>query len=150
MIHKNEELPKNLGGRPSKLTQEVIDTICEHVGQGVPYDKACWLADVSERIVQMWKKQGESDESDGKDTMHARFFRAVKKAEANNIIEMTQRIRYGHENWTSAAWLLERRHKEHYGKEQAIELKTPKPLQYVDMKDWSPEQLRALAGEEER
>ena len=29
-----------------------------------------------------------------------------------------------------------------------IELSTPKPLQYVDLKDWSPEQLKALAGDE--
>jgi len=146
------------GGRPTKLTPAMHKLIVEAIKNGVPYAKASSLAGISEHTIYHWKRRGkelsESGAVNKSQMKYLKFFNAVKKAEAEyilqalvlihraasggDIIKETRRT-YGNikradgsiqqvlktevitekpsiPQWQAAAWLLERRHPEEFGR----------------------------------
>jgi hypothetical protein len=66
-------------GRPTDLTPEVAAQICADVAQGLPKEKVCWAAGVSEQTLYRWIEWGTAD--DAKEPYRS-FCEALKKAEA--------------------------------------------------------------------
>ena len=101
-------------GRPTKLTPEVTEKICAGIRSGLYLEDAASLAGVDVRSVHRWMARGD-DEPDGQ---HAAFCHAIKKAVSETQVAALGIIRTAAEggNWTAAAWYLERRHPNLWGR----------------------------------
>lgn len=92
-------------GRKSKYEPERVERLLEAIRIGATYKHACDYAGISFETFSQWQKQ------------HPEFFEQVKAAEGAGVISNLQVIKTASaENWTAAAWLLERRHPEDYGR----------------------------------
>jgi len=111
---------KNLGGRPTKLTQALQDEICEVIKQGNYIETAVACCGVSKPTFYAWAKKGARDQELKRNNIHTRFLNAVKKAmseaEANDLTIITAVAGSG--VWQAAAWKLERRNPTRWGRSE--------------------------------
>jgi len=100
-------------GRPTKLTPEVQKTICDTVSGGGTDRVACLRAGISVSGLGEWKRRGAAGEEP-----YAAFLAAYKRAEGDfglrNLALIGKAAQDG--TWQAAAWLLERRYPEEYGR----------------------------------
>lgn len=93
------------GGRPTKRTPETADRICRAVRKGLAYTLACDAAGLSYETFNEWRKAD------------PQFSAQLKAAEGEGAEELLATIRAASaENWTAAAWILERRYPQLYGR----------------------------------
>lgn len=97
-------------GRPSKYTPEISDEICRYVKHGTPLHIAARKAGVGKETVYGWKSLFPAF-SDALDAAQAEFVLA-------NVLHISNKAP---KLWQAAAWLLERRCREDFGK-QAVEI----------------------------
>lgn len=94
-----------MGGKPSKYTPERVKAILQAIEVGAPYRHAAAAAGIDEDTFTNWKKR------------HAEFSDAVKEAEAKAITGRLARIRLAEpDHWQAAAWWLERKYPQEFGK----------------------------------
>jgi hypothetical protein len=95
------------GGRPTKLTPELITKFSKALTRSWYVSVACNLVGLSHQTVHNWIKKGKRDRTG----IHGQFVEAIKKALAEaeagavTIIQLAAR-----DHWQAAAWMLERRH----------------------------------------
>lgn len=117
-------------GRPTKLNPQVQRDIVDAIGTGMPYELAARYGGVSYHSFNNWMKRGRA-EADRLEKPRTRpkqsetpfldFFEAVKDAEARGAMTNLLLIRqHAQSEWRAAAWLLERRHPESFGKRDAL------------------------------
>ena len=101
-------------GRPSKLDTTTQQKFLDAVREGLPYSTACALAGIAETTLHNWRLKGEQDP----DSPYFEFLRSVKEAEAEAEAANVKRIRSAADNgqWQAAAWILERRHPDKWGR----------------------------------
>lgn len=109
-------------GRPTKLTPEVQERICQGVALGMRYDRAAVAAGVSERVFYDWKARGEAEDSG----IYCEFLQALNEAETRGERRLLAKIESHGVNdnpgkWQALAWILERRHRNLYGPTKAVE-----------------------------
>lgn len=131
-------------GRPSMFTKERRKKIIEYLQAGNYRETAAVASGISYATLRDWEKQGEEAEEENDFSI---FSRAIKEAEADGERQALERIQKQAEEgvWTAAAWFLERKHNERWGRRDRTEL-TGK-----DGKDLIPNtrnRLRNLSGEE--
>jgi transposase len=120
-------------GRPSKLTDERQETICEALRKGVSIEGACGLAGIDETTFYRWKKRGE-EELARVENGHANcsvrqdqqkyveFCKAATRAIAESEEYLVEKIREQAPKTPSAALrLLERRFPDRWSKKQTVE-----------------------------
>ena len=102
-------------GRPSKLTPETVQKICENIRLGLRYNDAALAAGVSYSAFNLWRNKGK-DQKSGK---YVEFINALKRAEAEGERALVARIQKAAQGgtWQAAAWILERRHREKWGRQ---------------------------------
>lgn len=98
-------------GRPSKLSDEVTDRICDVLRAGGYTATAVSVAGVGRSTFTDWMERGDPDGT-RKDNAPYREFRekveyALAEGETRNVALIA---RAGSKDWKAAAWLLERRH----------------------------------------
>ena len=100
-----------MAGRRSKYTPETVDKITQAIRLGATYKLACDYAGISEDTFANWKR------------LHSDFSEAIKTAEGGAVVGWLVKIEKAatEGNWQAAAWKLERRYPEMYGK-QRLEL----------------------------
>lgn len=104
---------------PYKLTPEVHERIVEVFAVGGTGKMAAGCAGISYMTLARWIQAGESSEGD---TPERKLCEAIKKAEAECFRNALQKIiDASDKNWTAAAWLLERKLSDEFGKK--IEVK---------------------------
>ena len=109
-------------GRPSKLTPKLIESISESIASGMPFNHAAVAAGVSERAFHTYQRQGKEDEEAGVDSIFLQFLQAMKKAEAQAIQKNLDIItKASVDHWQAAAWILERRHPQEFGRRTRLE-----------------------------
>jgi hypothetical protein len=112
--------------RPSKLTREVQETICAAVEEGVSFETACEVADVAAATGWEWLARGMGRDPDRPSSPEfAEFAEALTRARARAEMREVQLIvKHAETDWRAAAWMLERRAPERYGRNpvQRIEL----------------------------
>lgn len=92
-------------GRKSKYEPERVEKLLEAIRLGATYKHACDYAGIHIDTFYEWQDK------------HPEFPERVKAAEGAGVISNLQVIKTASaENWTAAAWLLERRHPEDYGR----------------------------------
>lgn len=141
---------KNVGGRPSKLTDEMLDTIVKHLKTGNFVSTACRLSGITERSYYGWMETGEADFVSGKDTMHARFFQSTTHAIADAEDMAVYALRRAwKEDWRAAAWYLERRKAGKWARRDRMEVtgKDGGPIEHdhrIDLSRLTHEELEQL------
>ncbi|WP_135611667.1 hypothetical protein [Methanococcoides sp. AM1] len=121
--------------RPTKLTPETHKTICKNIALGMPYEHACRAAGVSYPAYRTWIIRGEEEARRVEENPRAsiknsekpfvEFQDDIKRAEAQGIEKNLKRISKAADegNWPAAAWVLERRHPEHFAKRDYLDMK---------------------------
>lgn len=137
--------PKPIG-RPTKLTAETQEAIIKAIKAGATHETAAMSAGISRTTFYDWKAKGEAGEEEFTD-----FSDALKIAEAQGTIKLLERIQIASEDpklWPAAAWILERRYPEIYGK-QRLELtgKNGGPIESTFRVVWMDEDDNSGHGE---
>ena len=105
-------------GRKQKLTDELQEQLCQELAKGKTVKGACGAVGIGERTYYDWIEKGRTTNRNDK---WCKFLNAVEIAKAKGQSKFEDVI---YENaiergiWTCAAWYLERRDKEHYGKSE--------------------------------
>ncbi|MBP3226512.1 MAG: hypothetical protein J6M08_06285 [Methanobrevibacter sp.] len=103
----------------TKLTPELQNDFCEAIENGDSILGACGYVGISEQTYYNWINRAEEAKSR---TKFVKFKEAVDKAKAKALHNFEQVItRASMEQWQAAAWMLERRHPNLYGKREKIE-----------------------------
>lgn len=98
--------------RKTKLTKELQDRITSVIAAGNYLEVAYRLAGVSHETFYRWLRLGEQGRRP-----YSEFYEAVKKAEAAAEAKRILVIqKASEENWQAAAWYLERRYPERWGR----------------------------------
>jgi len=131
--------------RPSKLTPEVQEKICEAIRLGAVYEHACNYAGIRYTTFRNWILRGEQSKS-GK---YFEFLNAIKKAEGTATSKWLGMIEESAEkgNWQAAAWKLERRYFGSYGKQTKQQIQSQNIE--VDLSTLTDEQIKRLAAGED-
>ena len=119
-------------GRPTKLTQDIQTTVCESLERGNYLETAAALSGITTATVRNWVRKGtdilKSIEAGDKITAEelslADFTLAIQKAqavgEARHLGTIDEAAQLG--NWNAAAWMLERKTPERWGRREQIEV----------------------------
>ena len=105
-------------GRPSKLTDELIQQFCDEVAEGTPICYVCDLLYITEQTYYNWYNKGEEDTKEGLQTIESDFFEGIKNAYARYVITSNRRIKKGEPGWQGTAWWLERTNNKFMPKQQ--------------------------------
>jgi hypothetical protein len=112
------------GGRPSKLTPEVQQRLCDAIAAGNHYKAACGYAGVSQKVYCEWMNRGAKE----KRGTFREFRKAVLKARADAEVALVARWqKHTAESWQACRDLLARRFPKRWAKRNVHEIGgTPK------------------------
>lgn len=111
--------PPKLRGRPSLLTEDLQAMLLSGIEEGLPLKQAAMLAGICYETLNRWRKKGES-ESAPPEFRH--FCQALQRSEAVAMQRLVSQVsKAGNTDWRAAAWILERRHPDEFGKAEKIE-----------------------------
>ena len=117
---KEKKTTKNLGGRPTTLTEEISQAIIADVREFLSIAYSSDSQGQPRATVWSWIEHGNEDIKAGKDSLFSRFSIGIKKARSDFVKECVHFIKSGKNNWTANAWLLERCCAEEYGKDSEL------------------------------
>lgn len=107
-------------GKRGKLTPETAARICELLSQGNYDHVAASASGVAPRTFSSWLTKAQDPETDPTG-VYAEFAELVEQAQAvgegHNVSTIKQAART---NWTAAAWLLERKYPERWGRRERV------------------------------
>ena len=100
-------------GRPTKFTPELQTRIVAFLGAGAYIETAASAAGVSKQTLYTWLRQGAEGEEP-----FTQFLDAVERAQGEADIRDLKTIREAAHGgaWQAAAWRLERRHPDQWGR----------------------------------
>lgn len=95
------------GGRRTKFTAQVVERITTAIQLGATYEDACNYAGITYMTFNRWMKA------------KSKFCEAVKEAEGQATVQWLAIIQQEaiRGNWQAAAWKLERRYPDRYGRQ---------------------------------
>jgi transposase len=112
------EVVMGITGRHSKLTAGVQEIFVETIARGGTQKAAAAMAGVGRETLRIWMQRGRAGEEP-----YASFEEAIRVADAR---AQDRRVRIideaSEEDWRAAAWWLERRHPEDWGRQDRVEL----------------------------
>jgi hypothetical protein len=121
-------------GRPLKLTADLQAKLVQALALGSTRRAACEYAGIGEATLREWLTR--------RGAVYSALAAAIKEAEAKSTIGALAKIQKAATDgqWQAAAWLLERRHPEEYGRRQVVALaRAAEPVE--------PEALAAAAAQ---
>lgn len=100
--------------RPTKLNPETQAKLVQAIQMGATYELAAQYAGITYNSFNNWMKEGES----AKSGIYLELFQAVKEAEGRAAVGWLVKIEKAASDgsWQAAAWKLERRYPQTYGK----------------------------------
>jgi DNA-binding PucR family transcriptional regulator len=107
--------PKELPGRPPLASTEVAAKILKYLAQGNYLTTSCAAAGVSYKAVREWVQKAARDREAGITSPYTEFADTITHAEAAAETSLVERLNVA-EDWRAQSFLLERRHKERWGK----------------------------------
>ena len=121
--------------RRTKLSEELIKEAYELVASGNYIKDVYPILGIGEVTWYRWLREGEI----AKSGLKRQFWQAIKKAEKEAIIKNVAVLQNAAEegNWHAAAWWLERRYYEDWGRKEKVDLAADKDgfkivIEYVD------------------
>lgn len=107
-------------GRPSKLTAKTKKRLLEAIELGATYLDACGYAGIHDRTLRRWVETGERDlDADPPiESEWAALVNDIRESEGKAVVKWMAKIEKAASegNWQAAAWKLERRYPERYGR----------------------------------
>lgn len=118
---------KYLGGRPSKLTPEVAEKLCEALARNHSRRAACAHAGIDERTFQRWMADAVDETSGPK----RELLLAVQWAEGDGEYRLVEQMNTAAEiDPVHTRWLLERRYSMDWARKEAVSVELDaKPLE---------------------
>ncbi|MGB9937068.1 MAG: hypothetical protein ACPK7O_05060 [Methanobacterium sp.] len=117
-MKRNVKTKKKMG-RPSKLTKEIREEIASFLKAGCFIETACVMAGINKTTYYDWMKRGEKSSRYDK---YRKFYEAVTHAlswsQARDVAIISKAAE---KDWRAAAWKLERRYPEKWGKKKVVE-----------------------------
>ena len=108
-----------MAGRKLKLTPETQERICTAIAAGNYTVVAAAFAGIGQSTFYRWMESGEAATSG----VYREFWEAVKKAESQAESRNVALIeRAANEHWQAAAWWLERKHSDRWGRKERTEI----------------------------
>ena len=99
-------------GRFTILTDDLTSKMYEILKWGLPVSYTCDYFGITRMSFSNWMKRGEEDYNLDDDTVYARFFYNIKKAQAEYVLNAMVDIKSGRNGWQGQAWWLERTRKD--------------------------------------
>jgi hypothetical protein len=94
--------------RPTRLTPEVQEAVCEAIRNGATYQAASEAAGIAYATFNEWRKDAR--------LKYVKFSEAVTRANADAQLDLLAKIgNQADKDWRAAAWILERRFKNDFG-----------------------------------
>jgi hypothetical protein len=124
---------KGLRGRPPKYSPAMLQRICEGIRLGLSYQRAAEGAGIHAATLRDWIQHDEQG-----DLRFAGVASAIATARAEGEQQLLVTIKTAAaDDWRAAAWILERRHPEHYARMERREVSGPDggPLR-VEVSSW--------------
>ena len=116
--------------RPTKLTPEVQELIVDGINAGLTFRLTCARAGVNPSTFYRWLDQGEA----AKTGRYREFCEAVERAKADSALRLVSQITLqAPTDWRAAAFMLERRFPDDYGKRTEVTGRDGRPVK-VDTK----------------
>ena len=109
-----------MSGRNTKLTEELIDRICEALRAGNYIETACAFAGIAPATYYRWVAESEQDDAS---ELLVEFREAVKRARADaevRNVALIQKAAQDPNKWQASAWWLERSFPARWGRQQKI------------------------------
>lgn len=107
------------GGRPCLLDKQRKNRLLAAIQKGMPLKHAAMLAGISYDTLNRWRMRGEEK---GAPLRFRQFCKALRRSQAVAMLRLVSRIQAaGKQDWRAAAWMLERRHTEDFGKPAPID-----------------------------
>ena len=114
-----------MAGRPTKLTPEVQDLIVDGINAGLTFGLTCARAGVNPATFYRWLEKGEA----AKSGVFCEFCDTVSRAKADSAMRLVSQITLQAPTvWRAAAFLLERRFPDDYGKRSEVTGKDGGPV----------------------
>lgn len=139
-------MKKRKPGRPTKLTPEIQDKICDYLKMGNFIDTSCKLVGIHKDTFFEWMKRGREAK---RKSIYQDFFFAVEEAqgfgEARHVAIVSKA---GEFDWHASAWMLERKFPEKYGRKDKVDLKHDGKIEAdVDIDEEDKEILKGVFRE---
>jgi transposase len=136
---QTQKTRKTRTGRPTKLTPEVQERIVTALRAGNYRETASRHAGISYMTFRRWEMKGEAVKS----RKFCEFCEAIKKAEADAEVRDLELIsKAAEEQWQAAAWKLERKYPQRWGRRDATKLELSGEVKQVTISDRELDQLR--------
>jgi len=104
--------------RPTKLTPVTKEDIIKALRAGNSRRDSALYAGISETTFYSWMARGREGEP-----LYSEFLEAVEKAEAQSVVRNVAIIqRAAEETWQAAAWWLERKRPDDWGRRQRMDI----------------------------
>ena len=109
---------KRPSGRPTKLTPELQEKICNTLADGNYVAAICDYVGIAEKTFYEWMQRGERNAPSDQAAGYPEFYQAVKKARSTAEIVSVARIRRAGADgqWQADAWFLERSNPKRWGR----------------------------------
>ncbi len=136
--------------RPSRLTPRLREQIALAVSSGTSYRAAAQSAGVAESTLHSWLARGRAEQGARRgapgERPYVKLLEAVEEASARAEVRAAALISRAAENdWRAAAWFLERRDPETFGRRLAVEHTGDDPVTIDALLDGcSDEELEVL------
>jgi hypothetical protein len=125
-----------------KYKPELVEQLIKYIKAGNYIKTACEAVGIDESTFYKWGKRAEK-----KEEPYFQFFQSIKRAESEAIIRNVITIQSAAKRkWQAAAWFLERKDYERWGRKELVGGIPDKPMQ-IDLSGLSTEEIRALAYE---
>lgn len=138
--------------RKSKLNEELINRAAELVNAG-HYDNTVFTClGIGETTWYRWINLGEEDFLNGKNTIVAKFWESVSKARAAAEIRNLEIVQTAaNDDWKAAAWFLERKYNEKWGRKEKTELtgKNGGPVEISNAKELLMQKINDMVSKKE-
>jgi hypothetical protein len=109
-------------GRPTKLTERVVAALEQQIRGGAFNTQAAQSVGVDPRTLYRWLEAGAADEEAGNaETIFARLRQRLTRASADAELTMITTVRTAAAtDWRAAAWYLERRNPDRWGRHDRV------------------------------
>ena len=107
-------------GRQTLLNEDIISKVGEYKASGMSNTGVSDFLGISSRAYYNWINKGEADEENGEYTIYVQFIHTLKKANETFKQSRLQNIvkAADSDNWQAAAWILERKFPEEFGRDR--------------------------------
>lgn len=117
-------IAKRKGGN-HVFSQAAADAVVKNLREGAYLETSAAAAGIDRFTLRVWLKKGNREDRRKLDTPYARFARRVRTAQAQAEMDDVRVIRDARsESWQAAAWRLERKYPERYGRKDRTDEKT--------------------------